>query len=147
MNIEVKHYKENEDGTADVIVSTDEEGQKFLLKYGIIAALKDAIKFSEEEYTPKESKEPEKVADNQVVSLQDELQALRDILGAYDEELRQANEQIVKLQREPLPEERVVALYRRSMDWRQFARDIENEHGVKPQKIDISVPEEDGYDE
>jgi len=147
MKIEVKQHTENGDGTADVIVSTDEEGQEFLLRYGIVAALKDAIKLAEDEYTPRESKEPEQVADNQVVNLQAELDALRDILGTYDEELRAANEQIVKLQREPLPEERIVALYRRSMDWRQFARDIENEHGVKPRELDISVPEEDGYDE
>jgi hypothetical protein len=33
------------------------------------------------------------------------------------------------------------------MDWRQFARDIEEEHGVKHHPIDISLPEEDGYDE
>ena len=53
-----------------------------------------------------------------------------ELLAIYDEQLKAANELIVRLQREPLSEERLVALYRRSMDWRQFARDVEKEHGV-----------------
>ena len=142
MKIEVEFLKDNDDGSCNVTLTTDNEANLFLIRYGLVAALTDAIAKAKEEYTPRD--EP---SDNQVANLQAELDSLRDILGTYDEELRQANEQIVRLQREPLPEERIVALYRRSMDWRQFARDIEAEHGVKPQPIDISLPEEDSYDE
>jgi hypothetical protein len=143
MKIELEHFKDNDDGSCNVTLTTDNEANLFLIRYGLVAALTDAINKAKEEYTPKDQ-EP---SDNQLINLQEELKSMREILGTYDEELRAANELIVRLQKPPLSEERIVALYRRSMDWRQFARDIEEEHGIKHKPIDISVPEEDGYDE
>jgi hypothetical protein len=147
MKVEIQSLRNNDDGSCDVEVTTDAEGTTFLLRYGIVSALKDAIQVAKNEYTPRNAEELKKESNLQVANLQAELDAMRDILGTYDEELRQANELIVRLQKEPLSDERIMALYRRSMDWRQFARDIEEEHGVKRHPIDISLPEEDGYDE
>jgi hypothetical protein len=44
MKIEVTMLRENEDGTADVRLDTDEEGAKALLSYGFEHALKEGIK-------------------------------------------------------------------------------------------------------
>jgi hypothetical protein len=139
MKIELEHLKDNDDGSCNITLSTDNEANLFLIRYGLVAALTDAINQAKEEYTPKDENPSD-------VHLQEELKSMREILGTYDEELRAANELIVRLQRPPLSDERIVALYRRSMDWRQFARDIEEEHGIKHESIDISLNEEDGYE-
>ena len=122
MKIEFEHIKDNEDGSATVVINSDKEGYDHVFKYGIVAMLKDGIKkakkkYSDEEYSKKDY-------------YKDELKSLGELLAIYDEQLKAANELIVRLQRDPLSEERLVALYRRSMDWRQFARDVEKEHGV-----------------
>jgi len=124
MKIEIENIKDNDDGSCNVVLNTDDEANMFLIRYGLVAAIKDAIKVSQEQYSIKEE-------NPQVESLQAELDSMREILSIYDEEMRHANEQIVKLQKTSLSEERIFALYRRTMDWRQFARDIEKEHGVE----------------
>lgn len=43
MKIELDHYKENEDGSADFNVSLDDEAITFLIRYAIIACITDAI--------------------------------------------------------------------------------------------------------
>lgn len=43
MNIEVTNFRENEDGSADCHFETDKEGKEALLRYGLIALLKEAI--------------------------------------------------------------------------------------------------------
>lgn len=126
MKVEIKHMKDNEDGSCNVHVDIDEEAHDFLLRYGIVAAIKDAIEVSRTQYTPIEDSEK----DITETMMREEIKSMREILATYDEELRQANELITRLQREPLPDDRIYALYRHTMDWRQFARDIEREHGV-----------------
>jgi len=124
MKIEIEHIKDNDDGSCNVVLNTDDEANMFLIRYGLVAAIKDAIKVSQDQYSIKEE-------NPQVENLQAEIESMREILSIYDEEMRHANEQIVKLQKTSLSEERIFALYRRTMDWRQFARDIEKEHGVE----------------
>ena len=124
MKIEIEHIKDNDDGSCNVVLNTDNEANMFLIRYGLVAAIKDAIKVSQEQYSIKEE-------NPHVENLQAEIESMREILSIYDEEMRHANEQIVKLQKTSLSEERIFALYRRTMDWRQFARDIEKEHGVE----------------
>jgi hypothetical protein len=124
MKIEIEHIKDNDDGSCNVVLNTDDEANMFLIRYGLVAAIKDAIKVSQDQYSIKEE-------NPHVENLQAELDSMREILSIYDEEMRHANEQIVKLQKTSLSEERIFALYRRTMDWRQFARDIEKEHGVE----------------
>ena len=43
MKIEIKKIKENKDGSADVDVSYDKEGLKFLVQQGLIATMVEAI--------------------------------------------------------------------------------------------------------
>lgn len=43
MNISVTMFKENEDGSADCSFETDKEGREALLRYGLLALLKEAI--------------------------------------------------------------------------------------------------------
>lgn len=43
MKIELENYKENEDGSANFNVSMDEEAKEFLIRYALIACIKDAI--------------------------------------------------------------------------------------------------------
>jgi hypothetical protein len=43
MKIELKNYRENEDGSADFNVYMDEEAKEFLLRYALIACITDAI--------------------------------------------------------------------------------------------------------
>jgi len=43
MKIEVTNFRENEDGSADCFFETDKEGKEALLRYGLIALLKEAI--------------------------------------------------------------------------------------------------------
>ena len=64
-----------------------------------------------------------------VTYLRSEIKELHKILQETQFALAVAN---TKLQRrtEPLSEEKVYTLYRRSLDWRQLARDIESEHDI-----------------
>ena len=64
-----------------------------------------------------------------VTYLRSEIKELHKILQETQFALAVAN---IKLQRrtEPLSEEKVYTLYRRSLDWRQLARDIESEHDI-----------------
>jgi len=64
-----------------------------------------------------------------VTYLRSEIKELHKILQETQLALAVAN---TKLQRrtEPLSEEKVYTLYRRSLDWRQLARDIESEHDI-----------------
>ena len=43
MKIEIENIKENEDGSADCNVHMDDEAKDFLIRYAIIACIKDAI--------------------------------------------------------------------------------------------------------
>ena len=129
MKIEIEHIKDNDDGSCNVVLNTDDEANMFLIRYGLVAAIKDAIKVSQDQYSIKEQ-------NPHVENLQAEIESMREILSIYDEEMRHANEQIVKLQKDPLSEERIFALYRRSMDWRQLARDVELEHGIGEKKVE-----------
>jgi hypothetical protein len=43
MNITITTFKENEDGSADCSFETDKEGKEALLRYGIMAMLKEII--------------------------------------------------------------------------------------------------------
>jgi hypothetical protein len=65
-----------------------------------------------------------------VTYLRSEIKELHKILQETQFALAVAN---IKLQRrtEPLSEEKVYTLYRRSLDWRQLARDIESEHDIE----------------
>ena len=65
-----------------------------------------------------------------VAYLRLEIKELHHILHETQLALAQAN---IRLNRrsEPLTEERVYTLYRRSLDWRQLARDIEAEHDIE----------------
>ena len=62
--------------------------------------------------------------------LRSEIKELHSILNETQIALAQAN---VRLNRrsEPLTDERVYTLYKRSLDWRQLARDIEAEHDIE----------------
>ena len=65
-----------------------------------------------------------------VTYLRSEIKELHSILNETQIALAQAN---VRLNRrsEPLTDERVYTLYKRSLDWRQLARDIEAEHDIE----------------
>lgn len=64
-----------------------------------------------------------------VSHLKSEIKELHHILHETQIALAQAN---VKLncRTEPLTDERIYTLYKRSLDWRQLARDIEAEHYI-----------------
>jgi hypothetical protein len=62
--------------------------------------------------------------------MKEELKALRLLVEEQDKALRHALELNTRLQKVPLSDDRIHALYRRTMDWRQLARDVEKEHGV-----------------
>jgi hypothetical protein len=62
--------------------------------------------------------------------LKSEIKELHNILHETQLALAQANERLSR-RSEPLTEERVYTLYRRSLDWRQLARDIEAEHDIE----------------
>jgi hypothetical protein len=59
-----------------------------------------------------------------------EIKELHNILHETQLALAQANDRLSR-RSEPLTEERVYTLYRRSLDWRQLARDIEAEHDIE----------------
>jgi len=65
-----------------------------------------------------------------VAYLRSEIKELHNILHETQVALAQANVSINR-RSVPLTEERVYTLYRRSLDWRQLARDIEAEHDIK----------------
>ena len=67
---------------------------------------------------------------DQIKYLELEVAELRKLLVECELQLQIKSEMVTRLQREPLAEERVYALYRRSLDWRVLARDVEAEHGV-----------------
>lgn len=78
--------------------------------------------------------------------LKSEINELRKILTEIEADLRRKTELLSRFHKQPLSDERVYALYRHSLDWRQLARDIEKEHGVG--EFDTSVVTDDvGYDE
>lgn len=43
MKFEIQMYKENEDGSADCSVNLDEEAKEFLIRYAIVACIKEGI--------------------------------------------------------------------------------------------------------
>ena len=43
MNITIESIKENEDGSADCSVFLDEEAKDFLIRYGLVACITDAV--------------------------------------------------------------------------------------------------------
>jgi hypothetical protein len=61
--------------------------------------------------------------------LKSEIKELHNILHETQLALAQANDRLNR-RSEPLTEERVYTLYKRSLDWRQLARDIEAEHDI-----------------
>jgi hypothetical protein len=137
MKIEIEHYKDNTDGSCTVILNTDGEANEFLIRYGLVAAIEDAINKAKAEYTPREdvlrteSNDGQATADDiQRDMMKEELKALRMLVEEQDKALRHALELNTRLQKVPLSDDRIHALYRRTMDWRQLARDVEKEHGV-----------------
>ena len=65
-----------------------------------------------------------------VTYLRTEIKELHNILHETQIALAQANDRLNR-QSEPLTDERIYTLYRRSLDWRQLAKDIEIEHGIE----------------
>ena len=65
-----------------------------------------------------------------VAYLRSEIKELHNILHETQFALAQANVRINR-RSEPLTEERIYTLYRRSLDWRQLARDIEADHDIE----------------
>jgi hypothetical protein len=130
MKIEIEHYKDNTDGSCTVILNTDDEANQYLLKYGLMASLKDAIAVSKAEYTPREDILYTESNDIQRGMMKEEIKALRMLVEEQDKALRHAVGLTERLQKEPLSDDKIHALYRRTMDWRQLARDVEKEHGV-----------------
>ena len=59
-----------------------------------------------------------------------EAKHLMQILSYTERELEKSNGLIERLAKEPLSEEEIYALYRHSLDWRVFAREIERRHGI-----------------
>ena len=90
MKIEVTHFKDNPDGSATVIVDTDAEANEFLLKYGLVSALQDAIEKSRAEYTP--------VLDAEIEHdmMKSEIYEMRKILAVQDEKIREQAKQLVE---------------------------------------------------
>ena len=120
MKIEIEHMKDNDDGSCNVMLNTDNEANLFLIRYGLVAALTDAIAKAKEEYTPKEENPS-----------QADIEYLTDLVDKQDKLLQDQAKLIERLQKVPLSDERIHALYRHKMDWRQLARDIEKEHGIE----------------
>lgn len=59
-----------------------------------------------------------------------EAKHLMQILSYTERELEKSNGLIERLAKEPLSDEEIYALYRHSLDWRVFAREIERRHGI-----------------
>ena len=65
-----------------------------------------------------------------VAYLRTEIKELHKILNETQLALAQANDRLNR-RSEPLTEERIYTLYRRSLDWRQLARDVEADHDIE----------------
>lgn len=65
-----------------------------------------------------------------VAYLRAEIKELHKILNETQLALAQANDRLNR-RSEPLTEERIYTLYRRSLDWRKLARDIEADHDIE----------------
>lgn len=65
-----------------------------------------------------------------VTYLRLEIKEMHKILQETQIALAQANVRLEK-RSTPLTDERVYTLYKRTLDWRQLARDIEAEHGIE----------------
>lgn len=65
-----------------------------------------------------------------VAYLRSEIKELHKILNETQLALAQANDRLNR-RSEPLTEERIYTLYRRSLDWRQLARDVEADHDIE----------------
>jgi hypothetical protein len=65
-----------------------------------------------------------------VTYLRAEIKELHNILHETQLALAHANDRLNR-RSEPLTDERIYTLYRRSLDWRQLAKDIEIEHGIE----------------
>jgi hypothetical protein len=65
-----------------------------------------------------------------VAYLREEIKELHKILNETQLALAQANDRLNR-RSEPLTEERIYTLYRRSLDWRKLARDIEADHDIE----------------
>ena len=59
-----------------------------------------------------------------------EAKHLLHILSYTERELEKSNGCIERMARGPLSDEEIYTLYRHSLDWRTFARDIERRHGI-----------------
>ena len=62
--------------------------------------------------------------------LKSEIRELHSILHETQIALAQANDRLNR-RSEPLTDERVYTLYKRSLDWRQLARDVEADHDIE----------------
>jgi hypothetical protein len=62
--------------------------------------------------------------------LRAEIKELHNILNETQRSLAEANDRLNR-RSEPLSEERIYTLYRRSLDWRQLARDVEADHDIE----------------
>ena len=65
-----------------------------------------------------------------VAYLRAEIKELHKILNETQLALAQANNRLNR-RSEPLTDERIYTLYRRSLDWRKLARDIEADHDIE----------------
>lgn len=65
-----------------------------------------------------------------VAYLRSEIKELHKILNETQLALAQANDRLNR-RSEPLTDERIYTLYRRSLDWRKLARDIEADHDIE----------------
>ena len=65
-----------------------------------------------------------------VAYLRAEIKELHKILNETQLALACANDKLNR-RSEPLTDERIYTLYRRSLDWRKLARDIEADHDIE----------------
>ena len=64
-----------------------------------------------------------------IAHLKSEIKELHSILNETQVSLAQTN-LMLNRRSEPLTDERIYTLYKRSLDWRQLARDVEAEHDI-----------------
>jgi hypothetical protein len=74
---------------------------------------------------------------NELEHTKSELKHLQELLLEYDQELKRKNELLARYHKQPLSDERLYTLFRHSMDWRVFARDLEKEHGIGEKETDF----------
>jgi len=94
MKIEITYVKQNDDGSATVIVNTDAEANEFLLKYGIVSAIEDAVTKSKKAYTPEEHVATDKEIEHDM--MKSEIYEMRKILAVQDEKLQEQALQLVE---------------------------------------------------